>query len=91
MQRKPQTIMEKFALRCFLRSERFALPYARHFVMYHIPNGGRRNKITGARLKAEGVVAGVPDVFLASPRQGFRSMVQARFSAGLPAASITKP
>ena len=32
-------------------------PYARHFVMYHIPNGGRRNKITGARLKAEGVVA----------------------------------
>ncbi|MFR7950534.1 MAG: hypothetical protein ACLU4W_05520 [Acutalibacteraceae bacterium] len=25
MQRKPQTIMEKFALRCFLRSERFAL------------------------------------------------------------------
>ena len=40
-------------------------PYARHFVMYHIPNGGRRDKITGARLKAEGVVAGVPDVFLA--------------------------
>ena len=32
-------------------------PYARHFVMYHIPNGGRRDKITGARLKAEGVVA----------------------------------
>ena len=31
-------------------------PYARHFVMYHIPNGGRRDKITGARLKAEGVV-----------------------------------
>ena len=49
-------------------------PYARHFVMYHIPNGGRRNKITGARLKAEGVVAGVPDVFLASPRQGFHGL-----------------
>ena len=49
-------------------------PYARHFVMYHIPNGGRRDKITGARLKAEGVVAGVPDVFLASPRQGFHGL-----------------
>ena len=38
------------------------------------PNGGRRNKITGARLKAEGVVAGVPDVFLASPRQGVHGL-----------------
>ena len=26
------------------------------------------------RLKAEGVVAGVPDVFLASPRQGFHGL-----------------
>ena len=40
----------------------------------YIPNGGRRDKITGARLKAEGVVAGVPDVFLASPRQGFHGL-----------------
>ena len=32
--------------------------HAPHLVMYHIPNGGRRDKITGARLKAEGVVAG---------------------------------
>lgn len=48
--------------------------HAPHLVMYHIPNGGRRDKITGARLKAEGVVAGVPDVFLASPRQGFHGL-----------------
>ena len=39
--------------------------HAPHLVMYHIPNGGRRDAITGARLKAEGVVAGVPDIFLA--------------------------
>lgn len=32
-------------------------------VMYAIPNGGRRDAITGARLKAEGVLAGVPDIF----------------------------
>ena len=49
-------------------------PYARRLVMYHIPNGGRRDKIAGARLKAEGVVAGVPDVFLASPRQGVHGL-----------------
>lgn len=51
--------------------------YSRHapyLVMYHIPNGGRRDAITGARLKAEGVVAGVPDIFLAVPRQGFHGL-----------------
>ena len=36
-------------------------------VMYAIPNGGRRDAATGARLKAEGALAGVPDVFLAAP------------------------
>ena len=48
--------------------------HAPHLVMYHIPNGGRRDAITGARLKAEGVVAGVPDIFLAVPRQGFHGL-----------------
>lgn len=32
-----------------------------------IPNGGARNAVTGARLKDEGVRAGVPDLFLAVP------------------------
>jgi hypothetical protein len=31
---------------------------------FAIPNGGARNAITGARLKAEGVLAGVPDLFI---------------------------
>ena len=34
-----------------------------------IPNGGRRDAVTGARLKAEGVRAGVPDLFLAVPTE----------------------
>ena len=29
-----------------------------------IPNGGRRDAITGSRLKSEGVVAGAPDLVL---------------------------
>jgi hypothetical protein len=32
--------------------------------MFAIANGSLRNIITGARLKAEGVKAGVPDIFL---------------------------
>jgi hypothetical protein len=31
--------------------------------MFAIPNGGKRDPITAARLKAEGVKAGVPDTF----------------------------
>jgi hypothetical protein len=36
---------------------------------WHTPNGGKREKIEAARLKAQGVVAGVPDYFCAIPRQ----------------------
>ncbi len=35
---------------------------------FAIPNGGHRNKVTAARLKAEGVRAGIPDIFLPVPR-----------------------
>nr|WP_110461497.1 VRR-NUC domain-containing protein [Ruminiclostridium sufflavum] len=37
-------------------------------LMYHIPNGGKRNITTAKRLKAEGVKAGVPDICLPVPR-----------------------
>jgi len=32
--------------------------------MFHIPNGGRRNKKEAVRLKRQGVKAGVYDIFL---------------------------
>ena len=33
-------------------------------LLFHIPNGGLRNKVTAARMKMLGVKAGVPDLFL---------------------------
>ncbi len=44
---------------------------ARHMpslLLMAIPNGGRRTTTTGARLHAEGVRAGIPDLFLAIAR-----------------------
>jgi hypothetical protein len=37
---------------------------------YAIPNGGKRNKIVAAKLKAEGVTAGIPDIFIADGKPG---------------------
>jgi len=32
--------------------------------LFHVPNGGTRNKIEAMQLKASGVVAGIPDLIL---------------------------
>lgn len=39
-------------------------------LLFHIPNGGYRNKVTAARMAREGVKAGVPDLFLPVARDG---------------------
>lgn len=40
-------------------------------MLYAVPNGGKRDMATAKRLKAEGVKAGVPDVFLPVARMGY--------------------
>ena len=39
----------------------------RGFEVFAIPNGGRRDAVTGAKLKAEGVTAGVADMIILLP------------------------
>jgi hypothetical protein len=43
-------------------------------LLFAIPNGGERNVIVAARLKAEGVRAGVPDLFLAHPNNEYHGL-----------------
>lgn len=40
------------------------------FLLYHVPNGGRRDKVTAAIMKGQGVRKGIPDLFLSIPRGG---------------------
>jgi VRR-NUC domain len=42
--------------------------------MFSIPNGGQRNAIIGAQLKASGTKPGVPDIFLPIARNGFHGL-----------------
>ena len=37
-------------------------------LLFHVPNGGKRSKVTAAHMKAAGAKAGVPDVCLPVPR-----------------------
>ena len=43
-------------------------------LLYHIPNGGSRRKSEAGRFKAEGVKAGVPDLFLPAARGNFHGL-----------------
>lgn len=40
-------------------------------LIYHVPNGGHRLKEVAAKLKAQGVKAGIPDLVLAMARGGY--------------------
>jgi len=40
-------------------------------LIYHVPNGGHRLKSVAAKLKQQGVVAGIPDLVLTMARGGY--------------------
>lgn len=41
----------------------------KNYIIFAIPNGGSRNKIEAKNLKAEGVLAGVPDLQIIAPNK----------------------
>lgn len=43
-------------------------------LLFAIPNGGHRDKVTGALMKATGVKAGVPDMCLPVARGGYHGL-----------------
>lgn len=42
--------------------------------MYHVPNGGKRDKATAVALKRQGVKAGVPDIVLPVARGRYHGL-----------------
>ena len=51
--------------------------------MHHIPNGGSRNKIEAARLKAQGVKRGVPDISLPYPSGKYHGLyIEMKYGKG---------
>lgn len=43
--------------------------------LFAVPNGGRRDVVTGAKLKAEGVMAGVADLILLVTNKAFGALL----------------
>ena len=61
----PTEHAEAVALMRLVRLHEARYPALR--LLFAVPNGGARNKIVAAKLKAEGVRAGVPDYILPVP------------------------
>jgi hypothetical protein len=73
-QRMPQaseSIEQMYLFRWALYQE---CKYPELMLLYHIPNGGKRDIATAKRLKAEGVKSGVPDLCLPVSRGGYHGL-----------------
>lgn len=57
----------------------------RHIPMFHIPNGGSRNKREAKNLKRQGVKAGVPDLFFPVAKRGYHGLfIEMKSETGRP-------
>ena len=65
---EPTEDVEQTMLFRWAEMERNMYPELR--MMFHVPNGGQRNAIVAAKLKAQGVKPGVPDIVLPVARSG---------------------
>jgi hypothetical protein len=54
-------------------------------LLFAVPNGGKRDKVTAAILKREGVKSGVPDICLPVPRNEFHGLyIEMKFGKNKP-------
>lgn len=52
----------------------YALAHPEIGLLFHVPNGGSRNRLEAANLKRQGVKAGVPDLVLPVARCGYHGL-----------------
>ena len=75
-----QALFEWWAIAC----RRYGLPEK---ALYHVPNEGKRSFSVAARLKAEGMRSGVPDIVLAAPRGNYGALyIELKTAKGRPTA-----
>lgn len=66
---------EEHRMQCAcVRWFRAQYPHLEHN-LFAVPNGGRRDKVTAARLKSEGVKAGVSDLILLKPNIHYHALL----------------
>ncbi len=68
----PTEAQEQATLMSWAQMQSFRYPELG--LLFHIPNGGGRSKAEAGRFKAEGVKAGVPDLFLPAPRGKYHGL-----------------
>lgn len=73
---QPQPKLSEHDLQAAVIAEcdRRAILRPEYGLIFAIPNGGARHPAVAAKLKAEGVKAGVPDLFLPVARHGYHGM-----------------
>lgn len=64
---------EQAALFCWAAQNHERFPQFRR-CLFAVPNGGRRDKLTGVQMQAEGVKKGVSDVMLLVPRGQYHGL-----------------
>jgi hypothetical protein len=64
----PIKVSESFEQAAFVKDTKAKRP---GLLFHAVPNGGLRDRVTGARLKREGALAGVPDLFFPNARGGY--------------------
>lgn len=78
---------ESLEQQAFITWFEYHFPKLKH-LLFHIPNGGYRNKFEASRLKKEGVRAGIPDLFFALPVSAYHGLfIEMKSSTG----RLTKP